>query len=36
VAGQGQGTEPGNYVWLFVGIAILLIVGAVISVLPSH
>ena len=33
VAGQGQAVEAGSYVWLFVGIAILLIVGAVISVL---
>ena len=31
--GQGQAVEAGSYVWLFVGIAILLIVGAVISVL---
>ena len=31
--GQGQAVEAGSYVWLFVGIAILLIVGAVVSVL---
>ena len=33
VLGQGQAVDSGNYVWLFVAIAILLIVGAVISVL---
>jgi preprotein translocase subunit SecY len=31
--GQGQAVEAGNYVWLFVGIAVLLIVGAVVSLL---
>ena len=31
--GQGQATDSGNYVWLFVVIAILLIAGAVISLL---
>jgi preprotein translocase subunit SecY len=31
--GQGQAVDSGNYVWLFVGIAILLIVGAVVSLL---
>jgi preprotein translocase subunit SecY len=31
--GQGQAVDSGKYVWLFVGIAILLIVGAVISLL---
>jgi len=34
VPGQGQVVASGNYVWLFVAVAILLIVGAVISVLP--
>ena len=34
VPGQGQAVAAGNYVWLFVAIAVLLIVGAVISVLP--
>jgi preprotein translocase subunit SecY len=31
--GQGQAVDSANYVWLFVGIALLLIVGAVLSVL---
>ena len=31
--GQGQAVDTGKYVWLFVGIAILLIVGAVVSLL---
>jgi preprotein translocase subunit SecY len=31
--GQGQGIDSTNYVWLFVVIAVLLIAGAVISVL---
>jgi preprotein translocase subunit SecY len=31
--GQGQTVESGAYVWLFVGIAALLIIGAVVSVL---
>jgi preprotein translocase subunit SecY len=31
--GQGQAVDSGNYVWLFVGIALLLIVGAVVSLL---
>jgi preprotein translocase subunit SecY len=31
--GQGQAVDSGKYVWLFVGIAILLIVGAVVSLL---
>jgi preprotein translocase subunit SecY len=31
--GQGQAVASGNYVWLFAGIAILLIVGAVVSLL---
>jgi preprotein translocase subunit SecY len=31
--GQGQAVEAGSYIWLFVVIAILLIVGAVVSVL---
>jgi len=33
VLGQGHAVDSGNYVWLFVAIAVLLIVGAVISVL---
>ena len=33
VPGQGQGLDTGNYVWLFVAMAVLLIVAAVISVL---
>ena len=32
-AGQGHVVEPGSYVWLFAGIAALLIIAAVISVL---
>ena len=31
--GQGQAIDSGSYVWLFVAIAILLIVGAVVSLL---
>jgi preprotein translocase subunit SecY len=31
--GQGHAVDSANYVWLFVGIALLLIVGAVLSVL---
>jgi len=31
--GQGQAVESGAYVWLFAGIAALLIIGAVVSVL---
>jgi preprotein translocase subunit SecY len=31
--GQGQAVDSGNYVWLFVGIAIILIAGAVFSLL---
>lgn len=31
--GQGQAIDSGNYVWLFVGIALLLIIGAVFSLL---
>jgi len=31
--GQGQAVDSGKYVWLFVGIAILLIAGAVVSLL---
>ena len=31
--GQGQAIDSGNYVWLFVAIAILLILGAVVSLL---
>jgi len=31
--GQGQTVDSGAYVWLFVGIAVLLIVGAVVSLL---
>ncbi len=31
--GQGQAVESGAYVWLFVAIAVLLIVGAVVSLL---
>jgi preprotein translocase subunit SecY len=31
--GQGQTVDSGKYVWLFVGIAVLLIVGAVVSLL---
>jgi preprotein translocase subunit SecY len=31
--GQGQAVNSANYVWLFVGIAVLAIVGAVLSVL---
>jgi preprotein translocase subunit SecY len=31
--GQGHAVDSGNYVWLFVAIAILLIVGAVVSLL---
>jgi len=31
--GQGHAVESGAYVWLFVGIAVLLIVGAVVSLL---
>src|SRR6202012_1016442 len=31
--GQGQAVASGNYVWLFVVIAALLIVGAVVSLL---
>src|SRR5271163_563526 len=31
--GQGQAVDSGKYVWLFVGIAVLLIVGAVVSLL---
>ena len=31
--GQGQAVDTGKYVWLFVGIAVLLIVGAVVSLL---
>jgi preprotein translocase subunit SecY len=31
--GQGQAVDTGNYVWLFVVIAVILIIGAVISLL---
>jgi len=31
--GQGQAVDTGNYVWLFVVIAIIFIVGAVVSLL---
>jgi preprotein translocase subunit SecY len=33
IPGQGQAVDTGSYVWLFVVIAVVLIVGAVISVL---
>jgi preprotein translocase subunit SecY len=33
VLGQGQAVDSGKYVWLFAGIALLLIVGAVVSLL---
>jgi len=31
--GQGHAVDSGNYVWLFVAIAILLIIGAVVSLI---
>ena len=33
VPGQGQAVDSGNYVWLFVAVAVILIIGAVISLL---